>query len=107
MMHKAKRPIKNAYQGKQLHHSGQARKENPEHLSDGERARISDYLMLEGPLNAQKFPRLQQLVYLSLPFCNLGYVGIRTSPTCSTCASPCGTWTSAATTSTRTPCRSC
>lgn len=77
MMHKAKRPIKNAYQGKQLHHSGQARKENPEHLSDGERARISDYLRLEGPLNAQKFPRLQQLVYLSLPFCNLGYVGIK------------------------------
>ena len=80
LMHKTRKPIKNSYQIKGPHVHSKA-KEDIQYLSDGERARISDYLRLEGPLNTtpslQKFPRLMQLTYLALPFCNLGYVGIK------------------------------
>ena len=75
MMHKTRKPMKTPYQ--KQHMMSKVGKEDLNYLSDGERVKISDYLTMEGPLNAQKFPRLQQLVYLSLPFCNLGYTGIK------------------------------
>ena len=75
LMHKTRKPTKNPYHIKQ-HHTSKA-KEDANYLSDAERVKLADYLMLEGPLNTQKFPKLHQLVYLSLPFCNLGHVGIK------------------------------